>query len=234
MVASGMAIIWMRGEPMHFEILVEDASGKIALESIMEKILGSNKQGHTYKIISYKGIGRIPKDLRGKTDPQKRILLDRLPKLLRGYGKSLQNVPAAVVVVVDLDDKDCLEFKQELLDILNFCNPQPTTLFRIAIEEGEAWLLGDRNAVKAAYPRAKEQLLNTYRQDSICGTWEKLADAIYPGGSQKLKKLGWPHTGQAKCEWARKIAPQVDVEANHSISFQVFRDSIRNLAGIEI
>lgn len=215
---------------MHFEILIEDASGKIALESILEKILGPNEQKHTYRIISYKGIGRIPKGLRGTTDPQKRILLDRVPKLLRGYGKSLQNVPAAVIVVVDLDDRDCLVFKQEMFDILNTCNPPPTTLFRIAIEEGEAWLLGDRNAVKAAYPRAKEQVLNAYVQDSICGTWEKLADAVYPGESQKLKQLGWPYTGQAKCEWASKIAPHLDVESNQSRSFQVFRDGIRNLA----
>ena len=218
---------------MHFEILVEDASGKIALESILEKILGPDGQDHTYRVIPYKGIGRIPKDLRGTTDPQKRILLDRLPKLLKGYGKSLQNFPAAVVVVVDLDNKDCLVFKQELVDILRNCTPQPTTLFRIAIEEGEAWLLGDRNAVKSAYPRVKEQVLNTYVQDSICGTWEKLADAVYPGGSQKLKKLGWPYTGQAKCEWAKNIAPHLDVETNRSRSFQVFRDGIRNLATIE-
>ena len=217
---------------MHFEILVEDASGKIALKSILEKILGPNGQDHTYRIISYKGIGRIPKDLRGTIDPQKRILPDRLPRLLRGYGKSLQDFPVAVVVVVDLDDKDCQVFKQEMLDILNARNPQPTTLFRIAIEEGEAWLLGDRNAVKAAYPRAKKQVLNAYVQDSICGTWEKLADAVYPGGSQKLKQLGWPHTGQAKCEWANNIAPHLDVEGNQSRSFQVFRDGIRNLAGI--
>ncbi|HED04305.1 MAG TPA: DUF4276 family protein [Candidatus Fraserbacteria bacterium] len=222
----------MRGKPMHFEILVEDASGKIALGSILKKILGQNSQDHTYRIIAYKGIGRIPRDLRGTTDPRKRILLDRLPKLLRGYGKSLKNSSAAVVVVVDLDDKDCLVFKQEMLDILNTCNPQPTTLFRIAIEEGEAWLLGDRNAVKAAYPRAKEQVLHTYGQDSICGTWEKLADAIYTGGSQKLERLGWPHTGQAKCEWASNIAPHLDVDRNQSRSFQAFRDGIRNLAGI--
>lgn len=218
---------------MHFEILVEDASGKIALESILEKVLGPNGQEHTYKIIPYKGTGHIPKDLRGTTDPQKRILLDRLPKLLRGYGNSLQDCPAAVIVVVDLDDKDCLTFKQEMLDILNACNPQPTTLFRIAIEEGEAWLLGDQNAVKAAYPRAKDQVLNQYKQDSICGTWEKLADAVYSGGSQKLKRLGWPYTGQAKCEWAEKIAPHLDVEVNQSKSFQVFHDGIRNLAGME-
>ena len=156
---------------MHFEILVEDASGKIVLESAMGKILDQIGQDHTYKIFSYKGIGRMPKDLRGATDPQKRILLDRLPRLLRGYGKSLKDSPAAVVVVVDLDDKDCLVFKQEMLDILDTCNPQPLTLFRIAIEEGEAWLLGDRNAVKSAYPRAKDQILNAYHQDSICGTW---------------------------------------------------------------
>ncbi|MBA3006672.1 MAG: hypothetical protein FP810_08820 [Desulfocapsa sp.] len=219
----------MRGKLMHFEILVEDASGKIALESILDKILGKNGQDHTYKIISYKSIGRIPKNLKGTTDPQKRILLDRLPNLLRGYGRSLRGIPAVVVLVVDLDDKDCLVFKQEMVDILNDCNPQPTTLFRIAIEEGEAWLLGDRNAVKVAYPRAKEQILSTYVQDSICGTWEKLADALYPGGSQELKRLGWPHTGQTKCEWAKNIAPHLDVENNQSRSFQVFRDGIRNL-----
>jgi len=214
---------------MHFEILVEDASGKITLGSVLQKLLGPNRQDHTYRIFSYKGIGRIPKDLRGKIDPQKRILLDRLPKLLREYGKSHQDFPATVVVVVDLDDRNCLVFKQEMLDILDGCDPQPTTLFRIAIEEGEAWLLGDRNAVKAAYPHAKEQVLNAYEQDSICGTWEKLADAVYPGGAQKLKKLGWPHTGRSKCEWANKIAPHLDIESNQSRSFQVFRDGIRDL-----
>jgi len=217
---------------MHFEILVEDASGKIALESILGKILGPSGQDHSYRIISYKGAGRIPKNLRGTTDPQKRILLDKLPKLLKGYGKSHQDFSAAVVVVLDLDNKDCRAFKQEMLDVLKTCNPQPITLFRIAIEESEAWLLGDRNAIKTAYPRAKEQVLNGYMQDSICGTWEKLADAIYPEGSQKLKQLGWPYTGQAKCEWAKNIAPHLDVESNQSRSFQTFRNGIRNLAGI--
>jgi len=205
---------------MHFEILVEDESGKIALNSIIEKILGPHGQDHTYRIISYKGVGRIPKDLRGATDPQRRILLDRLPKLLRGYGKSLQNLPAVVVVVVDLDDKDCQLFKQEMINVLGDCNPQPTVLFRIAIEESEAWLLGDRNAIKTAYPSAKEQVLNTYVQDSICGTWEQLADAIYPGGSQRLKRLGWPHTGTAKCEWATNISPHLDLDFCRDITLK--------------
>ncbi len=217
---------------MHFEILVEDASGRIALESIVEKILGSNGDIHSFRIIAYKGIGRLPKDLQGKTDPRKRILLDRLPSILRGYGKSLMTFPSAVVVVVDLDQEDCIIFKQELLNVLKACNPAPKTLFRIAIEEGEAWLLGDRNAVVTAYPKARTNLLDNYAQDSICETWELLADAIYPGGSTALKRVGYPITGKAKCEWAERIAPYMEVDNNFSPSFKVFRDGLRRLADI--
>ncbi len=212
---------------MHFEILVEDDSGKIALDVLIPKILEVSK--HTYKIISYKGIGRLPKDLRGKTDPQKRVLLDRLPKILAGYGKSLPP-DAAVIVVVDLDKKNCKDFKQELLSILDNCKPKPQTLFRIAIEEGEAWLLGDKKAVLAAYPKAKNKILDTYVQDSICDTWEKLAEAVYPGGIRVLKDLGYPQIGIAKSEWSQRIAPHIDVEKNKSKSFQVFRDGLRKLA----
>ena len=215
---------------MHFEILVEDKSGKIVLEAIADRILESVGADHTHRILSYKGIGHIPRGLTGTTDPRSRILLDRLPGILGGYGKSLRSYPAAVVVIVDLDDKDCRVFKQAMSDVLDACDPKPTTLFRIAIEEIEAWLLGDRAAVKAAYPRAREQVLDDYAQDSICGTWEKLADAIHPGGSQKLKRLGYPHVGRVKCEWAGKIARHLDPERNLSRSFQVFRDEMRALA----
>ncbi len=214
---------------MHFEILIEDQSGKIILETITGKILGED---HAYRIIPYKGVGHIPKDLSGRTDPRGRLLLNKLPRLLKGYGNSLREFPSAVIVVVDLDDKDCLVFKQQMMNILNTCNPKPITLFRIAIEEIEAWLLGDPTAIKMAYPGVREQILNDYVQDSVCGTWETLADAIYPGGSQSLKNIGYPHIGRMKSKWAGNIAPYLDPERNHSKSFQVFRDGLRNLAGI--
>ena len=219
---------------MHFEVLVEDESGSVALEHLLEKILGPNGPVHSWKVHAYKGLGRIPRNLRGVTDPKKRILLDRLPRLLRGYGRSLKSLsqPAAVVVVVDLDTRNCRDFKQELLAMLNACRPRPKTLFRIAIEESEAWFLGDRAAVKAAYPGAKDSVLNGYVQDSICGTWEVLADAVRPGGAARLKASGYPETGIAKREWAKKIAPHVDVDRNRSRSFQVFRDGVRSLGGI--
>ena len=197
MAAFGTAITWIRDRPMHFEVLVEDQSGSIALEAILKNILGENNNLHSWKLIPYKGLGRIPKNLRGVTDPSKRILLDRLPKLLRGYGKSLPE-SSSVIVVVDLDDRDCVAFKQELLNVLKACDPQPNALFRIAIEESEAWLLGDRNAVKAAYPKARDAILDGYVQDSICGTWEVLADAVHTGGSVRLKGIRLPRDREGK------------------------------------
>ena len=202
---------------MDFRVLVEDQSGSIAVGHILKKILGENGSVHSWGIHRYKGISHLLKDL---------------PSTLQAFGKSLPN-SSAVVVVVDSDDRDCIKFKQDLLDVLKACNPRPKTLFRIAIEEGEAWLLGDRAAVKAAYLSAKEAILNNYVQDSICGTWEVLADAVHPGGSTHLKALGYPVAGEAKCEWAREIAPHMDVDSNKSKSFQVFRDGVRKLACIQ-
>ena len=109
---------------MHFEVLIEDQSGSIAVDAVLGKILGRNGALHSWKVHGYKGLGHIPKGLRGKTDPAKRILLDRLPKLLRGYGKN-PDASSAVVVVVDLDNRDCMAFKRELLAVLNACRPAP-------------------------------------------------------------------------------------------------------------
>ncbi len=227
---SGTAITWIRGRSMHFEVLVEDKSGSIVLEAVLEKILRTCDEIHSWRIHPYKGLGRIPKNMHGLTDPKKRVLLDQLPRVLQGYGRSLQDL-SVVIVVVDLDDKDCIAFKHELLGVLNMCNPRPKVLFRIAIEESEAWLLGDRDAVKAAYPSAKDSVLDGYIQDSICGTWELLADSVHPGGAARLKQMGYPETGRAKCEWAERIAPHMEMDRNRSKSFQVFRDAVRKLAG---
>ena len=211
---------------MHFEVLVEDSSGKKALEILIPKAIGDQ---HTFKVIGYRGIGRIPKNLTSSTDASKRILLDQLPRLLRGYGKTFANYQAAVILVCDLDDKCLKAFRQGLLTVLNACNPKPETRFCIAIEEGEAWLLGDIPAIKSAYPKAKDDVLNRYKNDSICGTWELLADAVYSGGSTELKNNGWQAVGREKSAWSEKIAPQMDVDNNASPSFQYFRKKMREL-----
>ena len=175
-------------------------------------------------------MGKYSKNIHQPPDTKNKLLLDNLPRRLAGYGKSLQQGDSAVIVVMDVDTQDCKQLKVDLLEMLQQCDPQPRTLFRIAIEEIEAWLLGDRAAIKTAYPNARTSVLKKYVQDSICGTWELLADAIYPGGAAYLKSKGFPVIGQVKCEWAENIAPFVDVENNASKSFQVFRDGVRRFA----
>jgi hypothetical protein len=218
---------------MHFEILVEDQSGKKMLEILMPKIVSAT---HTFNIHAYKGIGRIPKNLRDSDDPSKRILLDNLPRLLRGYGVTFANYPpdylAAVILVCDLDQKCLKEFREELFGILENINPRPETRFCIAIEEGESWFLGDLPAIKSAYPKAKDAILNHYVSDSICGTWETLADAVCIGGAQELACLGFPAIGKEKGLWAEMITPNMDVENNRSPSFCYFRRKIRELVGM--
>ncbi|MEW6381449.1 MAG: DUF4276 family protein [bacterium] len=217
---------------MHFEILVEDQSGKKALNILVPKIIGN---GHTFKVHAYKGIGRIPKNLGNRGDASKRILLDQLPKLLRGYGNTFakqKDYPAAVILVCDLDDKCFKAFRKELFNILNACNPQPETRFCIAIEEGEAWFLGDIPAVKSAYPKAKEAVLNAYVNDSICGTWEWLADAVYSGGSSALSAKGWQAIGAEKSRWAEEITPHMNVTNNKSPSFGYFQQKLLELARV--
>ena len=218
---------------MHFEVLVEDQSGKKALDILISEITDGQA---TYRVINYRGSGRIPKNLKPTSDANKRILLDQIPRLLRGYGKTFADYPsnysAAVILICDLDDKCLKTFRQELLDVLDSCNPKPETRFCIAIEEGEAWLLGDIPAIKAAYPKAKNDILNNYKNDSVCGTWELLADSVFAGGSAELTERGWQAVGREKYEWAEKIAPHMDVDANASPSFRYFRDKMRALTGM--
>jgi hypothetical protein len=76
---------------MHIEILVEDASGGKLLAALLPKIFGSQDEPHTWRVHSYRGIGRIPKNLNAGADPAKRILLDQLPRILRGYGNTPGN-----------------------------------------------------------------------------------------------------------------------------------------------
>lgn len=212
---------------MHIEFLVEDSSGGKLLSQLLPQILGQQGAPHTWRLKAYKGIGRIPQGLSGKADPAKRILLDQLPRLLQGYGKT--SGIDAVVVVVDTDWRNCKEFLQELRALAKRCKSAPRTLFRMAIEEMEAWYLGDRAALQKAYPRAKREVLDRYVQDSVCNTWELLADAVHAGGVAAIKKVGWWQSGQVKHEWAEKIGPHMRINQNASPSFNKFRDGLLRL-----
>ena len=126
---------------MYVEMLIEDASGKRAMDILLPKLVAG---GMPVVTRHYKGVGRIPKGLKPKTDASKRQLLDQLPRLLQGFGK----VPdcGAVVVICDLDNNEKHRFLAELDNMLESCNPRPNAVFCLAdaVHKGGSKALGEK------------------------------------------------------------------------------------------
>lgn len=211
---------------MHIEVLVEDSSGAALMGHLMPKLLGEAVDEHTWRVHDFKGIGRIPKNLTAKSDARIKTLLDKLPRMLEGYGKSGYG---AVLVLVDTDRQNVAAFRRDLHGMLKQCPNAPKTAFGLATEEVEAWYFGDRAALLEAYPRADKKVLNRYQQDSVCGTWEMLADALVKGGAAGIKKQGFYKAGEFKHECANRIGPLMDVGRNQSPSFGSTRQCVSTL-----
>lgn len=213
---------------MHFQFLVEDKSGAILVRELMEKLL-LGREDVTYDCKNFHGLGGFPKK-KTVQDIKTGNLLNDLSSHMAGFDKSLRGISAAVVVVVDNDKRNTNDFQTQLEQLVQQREISIDHVFCIAVEEIEAWLLGDEEAVTMAYPQAKRAILHKYKQDSICGTWEVLADAVYPGGISKLKKSssGYMGIGEEKCEWAKRIGALMNIDDNKSPSFQHFVTSIRS------
>lgn len=211
---------------MHFHFLVEDPSGAVLIEQVMQKITALYPDV-TYYCKGYHGMGGFTKRNTVKETKEGKLLND-LATVLRGLNKSLQHIPAAIIVVMDNDTRDTADFLAQLQAVAAQQMIMVDHVFCIAVEEMEAWLLGDEQALLNAYPSAKSAVLHTYVQDSICGTWEVLADAIYPGGLSKFKKdcPSFIEIGLYKSQWAREIGQYMDLEKNRSPSFQNFMNEI--------
>lgn len=69
-----------------------------------------------------------------------------------------------------------------------------------------------------------KQIMDKYVQDSVVGTWEYLADIVYKGGLQALKRnaSSYYEIGMFKCECARNIGALLNIRRNVSPSFQYF------------
>lgn len=197
---------------MRLNVLVEGPSEEALLSCLLPRLLPR----HTFDIIKHQGKGR----LRSSPRTTERGLLDQLLPKLRAYGRSLNPSVDRVLVLVDADNDDCRELKRRLTRALARIHPQPTALFRIAVEETEAFYLGDRDAIRRAFPRANLGRLRGYVQDSVCGTWELFREVV---GA----------TDEDKVAWAQAMAPvlSVDPNGNASPSFRQFRRACRELAG---
>jgi hypothetical protein len=197
-------------------------------EAFLKEWLPRLLPAHPFIVLPHQGKGRLSTNPTKKPDPRQRGLLDQLPAKLRAYGKSLNSDADRVVVLVDLDDQNCCDLKHRLNRLLRHCHPKPAVLFRIAIEETEAFFLGDSAAVKKAFPQAKVGKIRRYEQDSICGTWEFLQNVIGDrGGSED------------KVAWAEAIGRHLTTEwkgrkANNSPSFCIFCKGLLELCGESI
>lgn len=96
------------------------------------------------------------------------------------------------------------------------------------------WLLGDEKAIEEAYPQAKMPLLRKYVQDSIVGTWEYLADVVYSGGVNALKKKAesYYEIGLFKCECAGNIGMYLNIHENKSPSFNYFINKLNDFCEV--
>jgi hypothetical protein len=201
---------------LHF--LVEGTSEVKFLEGLLPRLIPT----HKFSIYPHQGKGKIPKNPQERPDPKHRGVLDLLAATLRAWGKSLSPETDRVVLLVDLDGDDCECLFQELSSVLTAVEPAPTCEFCLAIEEIEAWYLGDWAALKRAFPKAKKVQWSAYEQDAICGTWEMLQEIIQDPFDRKVS-------------WAERIGLELEVvesgNPNRSPSFQKFCLAVRRLAG---
>ncbi|MFA5264153.1 MAG: DUF4276 family protein [Opitutaceae bacterium] len=200
---------------MHIELILEEPSAEAFLKEFMPKITPPDASWN-------------PIVFQGKSD-----LLANLQKRLKGYSSWIPD-DWKIVVLIDEDREDCRELKIRLeraaseaglMTKTRARNGSFAVLNRIAVEELEAWFLGDPQALNAAYPRVKPSFASKvqYRNpDAVAGgTWEAL--------ERILQRAGYYQGGIAKIEVARNVARHMDAPRNSSESFRRFVNGVMSL-----
>ncbi|MCX7618968.1 DUF4276 family protein, partial [Tepidiforma sp.] len=136
-----------------------------------------------------------------------------------------------LVVLVDLDQDDCMALKGHLEEVAwraglttrTRSEGSPWRLVnRIAIEELEAWYFGDWAAVCSAYPRVPANVPSRqpFRDpDGVRGgTWEAF--------EREMRRCGYFKGGLSKIEAAREIGTHVNPTRSSSRSFRTFWNAI--------
>lgn len=192
---------------MHVDFLLEEPSAEAALNQLLPRLL----PGDTWRCVPHRG---------------KDALLIRLPALLKNYARRLPHDPNLRVVVLMDADADCQKAKAQLeklvaeARLLTKTTALPGQKFRVltrlAVTELEAWFLGDRQAIQAAYPRVHSHHFKGLHRE---------VDAV-PDASKTLHRVlqkgGYYLASQAKVEWSETIAAHLDPARNTSASFRYF------------
>lgn len=181
---------------MKLVFLLEEPSMKHLLDGLLPSIL---PKGVDFQTIPHNG----------KHDLEKSI-----PRKLKGW-----NEPGDIrfVILHDQDNKDCIELKQELLQLCTVTSKP--VLVRISCQELESWYFGDTKALALAYNNPKLEDLSRRKK-------YRVPDAI-PNPKEELLKLVPEHQ---QISGAKLIAPFMDIENNSSVSFNFFVSGVRRLS----
>ncbi|MBQ6017364.1 MAG: hypothetical protein IKH82_07275 [Clostridiales bacterium] len=207
---------------MLIEILSEDKSGAVVVERLAERIVENEGLDVEVNVHPHRGCGSLPKDMTAKPPKFASSLLDLLPSELRAYNKVYAGKDLILIIAMDSDDKDPQALRQEIYSVASKFAPDIRSVVGISTEEIEAWVLGDRNAILDAYPDCKKDILDSYEQDSVCGTWEILCKAISENADD-LIEIGYPAIGHYKALWTETISRYMLPQHNVSPSFNTFK-----------
>ena len=207
---------------MLVEILSEDKSGAVVIERLAKRIAANEEMDVKVNVHPHRGCGSLPKDANEKPPKFANSLLDLLPYELRAYNKVYAGKELILVICMDSDDKDPQALRQELYAVAAKFAPDIRCVVGISTEEIEAWILGDRKAIAEAYPSCNMEVLDSYEQDSVCGTWEVLCRVI-SDNADELIEIGYPAAGHYKALWADTISRHMLPQNNVSPSFNTFK-----------
>ena len=207
---------------MLVEILSEDKSGAVVVERLAERIVSDTGIECKVNVHPHRGCGSFPKDMTAKPPKFASALLDLLPSELRAYNKIYKGRDLILIIALDSDDKDPQELRQEIYSCAARFAPDIRSVVGLSTEEIEAWILGDKEAICKAYPECNTAILDSYEQDSVCGTWEVLCRAISENADE-LIEIGYPAIGHYKALWAENISRYLLPKKNVSPSFNTFK-----------
>lgn len=211
---------------MRIEILTEDKSGSVAVERLVKRICSKRGVDADIYVRPHRGCGCLPNDWNQKPPKFSGALLDLLPAKCRAYNSVLKGTDAILIVVMDSDDNDPEALKSKLNLVCSKYAPDIKQVIGLCVEEVESWLLGDRTAILKAYPASDTKALDSYIQDSICGTWEQLCKVVCPDTYNRVIEIGYPAIGEYKAKWSNRISRYMLPENNVSPSFREFRDKL--------
>ena len=207
---------------MLIEILSEDKSGAVVVQRLAERIAENEGVDFELHVHPHRGCGSFLKDMDSAPPKFASSLLDLRPAKLRAYNKVYGGKDVILIIAMDSDDNDPQELRQMLYSCAAKYAPDIRSIVGLSTEEIEAWVLGDRDAIRTAYPDSRMDVLDSYEQDSVCGTWEVLCRVISEN-AEELIEIGYPAIGHYKALWAETISRYMVPEKNISPSFNTFK-----------